>query len=111
MTVTEELRRLLDERGVKWDKGAFPNEARTYWKNAYARPWNEQHLYVAALLTPEQIIEATLGRGMCKQVIVDCFDGLLPPFRAYCSACGKEWGFTPKFCPNCGREVKLSPDF
>lgn len=61
MTATERLRSMLDERGVEWDKGAFPNEARTYWRDVVARPWDKQRLYVTALLTPEQAIAATLG--------------------------------------------------
>ena len=47
-----------------------------------------------------------LGRGECEPVITDCYDGLLPPFTVHCSACGDEWGFTPNYCPSCGRKVK-----
>lgn len=104
MTATEELRRLLDERGVEWDKGAFPDEARTYWKDTFARPWNEQHLYVAALLTPKQAVEATLGRGKCLVEYVSEWMGW------HCKSCDVMWqGLSsqpPKFCPNCGREVE-----
>lgn len=44
-------------------------------------------------------------RGECEQVLTDCDDGLMPPFTAHCSKCGTEWGFTPKFCPECGAKV------
>ena len=47
----------------------------------------------------------TRAERTCEQVLSDCDDGLMPPFTAHCSACGAEWGFTPKFCPNCGRKV------
>lgn len=48
--------------------------------------------------------------GECEQVLVDCDDGLMPPFTAYCSKCGKQWGFTPKFCPECGARVVRTRD-
>lgn len=61
--------------------------------------------------TPDDAITriATLGSDEeceCEPVAVDCFDGLLPPFTVHCSACGKEWGYTPRFCPNCQRRVR-----
>lgn len=58
--------------------------------------------------TPDDAIAriATLGREECEPVVTDCYDGLLPPFTVHCSACGDEWGFTPNYCPNCGRRVK-----
>lgn len=57
-----------------------------------------------------QAIAATLGCGECEQVIIDCDDGLMPPFTAHCSKCGAEWGFTPKFCPECGAKVAETRD-
>lgn len=42
----------------------------------------------------------------CHGIMVDCNDGLLPPFRVYCSECDDEWGFTPNYCPNCGARVE-----
>ena len=47
----------------------------------------------------------TRAEQTCKQVLIDCDDGLIPPFTAHCSACGDEWGFTPNYCPNCGAKV------
>lgn len=41
----------------------------------------------------------------CHSVVVECNDGLLPPFRVFCSECEDEWGFTPVYCPNCGAKV------
>ena len=55
-------------------------------------------------------LNAALGGGECEQVLVDCEDGLMPLFTAYCSACGAEWGFTPKFCHNCGAKVTGTRD-
>lgn len=50
-------------------------------------------------------MNAELGSGTCEQVLTDCDDGLMPPFTAHCSACGSEWGFTPRYCHNCGAKV------
>lgn len=113
MTATEELRRILDERGIEWDKGAFPNEARTYWQDAFARPWNEQRLYVAALLTPEQAAEATLGREKCEYDSVNqCINlesGAVYGFE-HVFTCGHSFisarNTHVKFCPECGKEVE-----
>lgn len=55
-------------------------------------------------------LNATMGGGECEQVLVDCDDGLMPPFTAHCSKCGKQWGSTPKFCPECGARVVRTRD-
>lgn len=65
MTATDELRRLLDERGVEWV--AIGTD--TCWTGADGYPmraWettNGTHMRVADL-TPEQAIEATLGSDL-----------------------------------------------
>lgn len=116
MSATEELRCLLKERSIEWYETVNTmNCVFTWWESPL---FGEVHamdnedgktLFMACLnncdFTPEQAIAATLGEE-CKQVLVDCNDGLLPPFKAYCSKCGAEWGYTPKYCPNCGRKVK-----
>ena len=122
MTATDELRRMLDERGVEWKE---EGHNKTKWShdgieyvavNAWPRNGGfETRLILHANLTPEQAIEATLGRGECKNVSD-------PPEGFYCSSCG--WGdfaepshllttakFTdndggPNYCPNCGKPVK-----
>lgn len=53
----------------------------------------------------DRLQAAELGNGTCEQVLSDCNDGLMPPFTAHCSACGAEWGFTPRYCHNCGARV------
>ena len=73
MTATEELRRLLDERGVKWwsmhdiENGYYQDRDTEFvigGKKYTAHEWGGT-LNVYGL-TPEQAIAATLGRG------VDC---------------------------------------
>lgn len=113
MSATDELRRLLDERGVKWwPKHDIENgycddrdtEFLVYGCKHVAHEWG--HRLNVDMLTPTQAIEAILGREECEPVVTDCNDGLLPPFTVHCSACGDEWGFTPNYCPNCGRKVR-----
>ena len=109
MTATDELRRLLDERGVEWV--AIGTD--TCWTGADGYPmgaWettNGTHMRVADL-TPEQAIEATLGRGECR-------NKARRPQTFWCDQCdcaAEGWvdvggtlinGF--RYCPNCGRKV------
>ena len=107
MSATEELRRLLDERGVeyRWDNGT----ATWYVDGVMYNAWgydNERLTMSVCHLTPEQAVEATVGRGTCHEVAIDRF------FRG-CGACGYMWEYMygigkrvrPNFCPNCGRKV------
>lgn len=95
MTATDELRRLLDERGVEYEGG----ERSLRWRDRYgimmqAFPLANGELGMGVWsCTPAQAIAATLGRGTCHNE-----DG-------WCSECqhflhvGFEW------CPWCGRKV------
>ena len=130
MTAIDELRRLLDERGVEYD-GHLVNH--TTWVSGNA-VW-AAHEYDGKLdvwiaggtindLTPQQAIDATLGRGECHTVAMDCFGN--PPFNQSglngnstacgCSECGAPWSTMGIFrgnqlkhnfkaCPICGRLV------
>ena len=105
-SATERLRELLDERGA--DYGYY--DGTVHWKgkkHGHAARLNDRDTLTVTSysLTPEQAIEATLGRGTCKDVGRYCFR---------CSAC--DWcsneprfifgaGFWANYCPNCGREV------
>lgn len=105
MTATDKLRNLLDERGVEW-KEEGPNK--TKWShggieylavNAWPRNGGKTRLILHANITPEQAIEATLGRGTCKLTMNGtngCFG---------CSECLENIPPLANFCPNCGREV------
>lgn len=66
MSATDELRRMLDERGVEWyeptmkpNKTWFPDSNGI---NCCARPWSDKLEIKRHGLTPEQAIAATLGR-------------------------------------------------
>ena len=65
MSATDELRRLLDERGVEWYEPTMkPNT--TWFPDAYGincrvKPWGDVLQVKRYGLTPEQAIAATLG--------------------------------------------------
>ena len=119
MTATDELRRMLDERGVEWetDRSGF----RVMW----GKPLDEFHdtmqfkavnnalpngglnVHICGF-TPEQAIAATLGSGTCELVNAaeDLGDGTS---SCMCFECGytalDDWWDEFNYCPNCGRKV------
>lgn len=113
MTDTEELRRLLDERGVEYETDDTQVSEKdwyyvTYVKEGYGRTW----VYVEPPdcdllisynhdLTPQQAIDATLGRGECK-IVEDEDTGFL-----CCSECGaiQPEDYTVYYCWCCGAKV------
>ena len=134
MTATDELRRLLDERGVEWSNvrndGSESNFF-TEWQfdgidgRATATEWSAGNNLSMAIyrwsLTPEQAIAATLGScncsnsertGTCRAVSMRERDKR--PYlhdELVCSECGcqlaHEFGHVwQHYCPNCGRRVE-----
>lgn len=123
MTATDELRCLLDERGVPWKDYGYENH--TWWGEWHAenRPSvNGLFLKVEGVVTPEQAIAATLGRGECRNAskVMDEHGQA----RFACSECGawidsrmlwnpeyrngeSPWvsGCKLNYCPNCGRRI------
>ena len=114
MTATERLRALLDERGVEWgniDARGHESDYLTEWQfdgnkaRATAIEWSIGNLSIDIGLygrTPEQAVEATLGRGTCHARNDDDTCGV-----DVCSACGFVWDddYSINYCPNCGRMV------
>ena len=136
MTSTERIRSLLDERGVEWEACRVPTLrselAATFWYDRDGNPCSavegtddvpDGMLSVQANLTPEQAIEATLGRGECEaKVEVVEFSQMQEMHRFTCSECGESFGAEehggpfglvldkvklPNYCPNCGRKVRV----
>ena len=74
MEADDKLRRMLDDRGVKWDSVINDD---TVWKGRYGVNWRwikeEESAtgYVFARITPEQAIIATLGGNGMKHVFED----------------------------------------
>lgn len=117
VTATDELRKLLDERGVEWETDRSGN--RVMWGRPVdqfhdtmefkavdnAMPNGGLNVHICGF-TPEQAIEATLGRGTCR--ITDNGPWGYP---YVCSACGASFDADVNngefnFCPNCGRRVE-----
>lgn len=113
-SATDELRRLLDERGVEhydgtectlWDYEQTSESTGCYRcsadeiRDGFVNVWMHH-------LTPAQVIDATLGRGTCHETIINHH------WRG-CGSCGYIWEFMygigkcerPRYCPVCGRKV------
>ena len=123
MTATDELRRLLDERGVEWqDTGkrlTVGNGVRipiqTEYEQSCGGRWSTVTEALSGTLnvnnlTPEQAIYATLGRGTCQ---IETTESWLPAERYHrCKHCGAFFAvldasgdIPPCVCPNCGAKV------
>lgn len=85
MTATEELRRMLDERGVEWEADDHASYAYTYWGDwAFTEPLDAKPHTLGAQCelmlipaTPAQAIAATLGSESPRTVyIVESYDSL-----------------------------------
>ena len=114
MSATDELRRLLDERGVEhydgtectlWDYEQTSESTGCYRcsadeiRDGFVNVWMHH-------LTPKQAIEATLGRGTCHAIEVPM--GIHDDATAtVCSACRVAIDELSEmnYCPNCGRRV------
>lgn len=119
-SATDELRRLLDERGVEWWAEDDPEDPPYYLVTKWFSNANEQTFeeipairsrsLKAFCITPAQAIDATLGRGTCHAVFeVDAMseDDRIGEF--VCSECGETFGDgrdqLPHYCPACGKQV------
>lgn len=111
-SATDELRRLLDERGVLH---GYVEPDCVWWEGDEGIAYEAIEVYVldepsgyfaVRDLTPAQAIDATLGRGTCHETIINHH------WRG-CGSCGYIWEFMygigkcerPRYCPNCGRAV------
>lgn len=115
MTTTAELRRLLDERGIKWTTPiAHMRDTLTQWVvngfNYEALELSNGMLYLTAehqddFITPEQAIEATLGNKECERVKHGTKPCGQPRYR--CSVCNYGIGdYRWAYCPKCGCKIK-----
>lgn len=109
MTATDELRRLLDERGVMH---GYVEPDCVWWEGDKGIAYEALEVYVldepsgyfaVRDLTPQQAIDATLGRGTCH--IGRGTSGLMHVTTGHCSECGAEVVKPARYCPNCGRAV------
>ena len=112
MTATEELRRLLDERGVEWDYGIAGATTTSFSVNGINLTFTPMRdgLVCSTILTPAQAIAATLGAGECT---LESAHGYCDPYvrTAYqielsCHTLDA-WDdpVPPSYCPYCGKRV------
>lgn len=124
MSATECLRALLDERGVEWIGTDFTEPTHGHPTNTSLDTEHHDAVFVEYVdgtalrlfdLTPEQAVEATLGRGTCRFINEDNYnetEGCDSCSWFRCSACGwmfdecDRWLTTMSYCPNCGKEVE-----
>lgn len=115
MSATDELRRLLDERGVEW-RGGLPTETMVEADGLdllyVTLPDGRVRAFIRNYLTPEQAVDATLGRGTCEVVSSirhDYEGGYGGTEYEHELSCGhKTWWADddpPEWCPYCGRKV------
>ncbi len=112
MSAIEELRNLLDERGVEY-KSHYLNTSWHVGMKLYMATDNADGTLTVDNLTPEQAIAATLGGGECEWEL-EHSGTLYDKWR--CSECKFlfveprcDQGYTdlvPNYCPNCGKAVK-----
>lgn len=110
MSATDELRSLLDEHGIEWWYDPHVSQDHTEWmtdRMAFTSlGFDGDMLTVKTIskMTPEQAIDATMGRETCQDVG-------FAPYLFECSECGKvhlrnaAYVDMPNYCPNCGRRV------
>lgn len=114
MTATEELRAMLDELGVEWRESANTlGCVFTRWHSPLfgdevcAMENGEEGLVLFDhFMTPQQAIEATLGRGECNIEYAGLSDD---DQWSYDLSCGHSVTLmgrdNPRFCPHCGAKV------
>lgn len=121
MSATDELRRLLDERGVEWMPSVFDPQHETFYDvNGVGFIVTEfpeiERLSLACdmRITPAQAIAATLGRETCRRLPADNYGttcivrghGYEMEFGYWkCSECGTNCFEGARYCMNCGAKV------
>lgn len=118
-TATERLRELLDERGRKYTtESVGQGTLFTVWAD------DERAYYVLVRhvgidiwsnhITPEQAVEATLGRGTCRNISpklgndeFTCEECLARVYGSGGRWFDANWEYHKfNYCPNCGRKVE-----
>lgn len=107
MTATDELRALLDERGVEWDGESY--ESSTFWNEktnlAVASEGIDGKLWVSQSITPEQAIAATLGLKAKSHPYG--YEPDTGAFDATRCECGCINDISATYCNDCGGEIEI----
>lgn len=116
MSEVQEICRLLDERGIKYELDVFSNGHRATVSIDYCDDCGDYlaHIYVIgscvsaerSYLTPKMAVDAILS-NTCHNVAAPPEEGFWPMPHFACSACGKYYVASDYvyFCPSCGRRV------
>ena len=123
-TATETFRAMLDERGVEWMGTDYTEPTSGHATNTSLGSEYHDAVFVEYVdgtslrlfdLTPEQAVEATLGRGTCRFKTVEQFIDTRRSRSDICECdrCGYRCarGFIHderfKYCPNCGARIEV----
>lgn len=105
MSATERLRAMLDERGADYRVSAtgYSIDIGPY-TTAYANRSDTTLDVSLRQVTPEQAIEATLGRGECEASLYKPEHGV-----SDCTICecGEINDISANYCNRCGRRIKV----
>jgi DNA-directed RNA polymerase subunit RPC12/RpoP len=123
MSATDELRSMLDERGMKWWPDMYYKDTNTCWRIdgfEWRASERDGKLRIGGTytkyLTPEQVVKVMVGRT-CRIVKTWSDSDYDEDWRYRCSECGcpipvderdPETGdviSAANYCPNCGRRV------
>ena len=126
MTATDKLRRLLDERGVKWEEvdkhTLWWGESVHHRASAYSSILfgESERVHLSAMVTPEQAIAATLGSCNCsnseRTETCKLEDFADVPFsvdyeiEGYDMGSGRDYA-TLAECSSCGAYVIVPPSY
>lgn len=117
-SATERFRALLDERGVEWRPIAWNPKKETFYHTSEGVGFcadgyvDGVKIYTDAIITPEQAVAATLGRGTCE--VEESWRGESEMVEYRCTACDEyiavevvkpDGAQRPNYCTNCGRKV------
>ena len=115
MTATDELRRLLDERGVEWDYGITGATTTRFSINGIDLTFTPMRdgLVCSTIITPAQAIAATLGPRTCRlveteheqEIAHEFGNGYFTYWSYDCDECGHENTEYGRFCAGCGAKV------
>ena len=128
MTATEDLRRMLDERGVEYVANDYKSVKETCWSYmgeldaVFAEFGDGETRFVCDTwcFTPEQAIAATLGVGTCHADETETFECVCDGIGHYgkrltvhvmeCSECGSTYEHVNgayEYCPRCGARIEV----
>lgn len=109
MSVTNELRKLLDQRGVSWMPSVWNPHHETYYQtdNGIGVVASEINgkitVRLESRITPEQVVDATVGSVTTRNGKTRKRYGRDVPL---CECCGYAIGDERyNFCPSCGARV------